>query len=74
VSIKLLHRLAREKLPIHVTAGEDVDQLRVLHLAGHVKARIPLPVRTLSGYDQPPALVEAITRIGRAMLDRFPDG
>ncbi len=46
--------------------------LRVLYLAGHVKATIPLPVRTLHGYDQPPATVEAVTPLGHWMLRRFP--
>jgi hypothetical protein len=59
-------------LPVTVFSGEDVDRLRVLRLAGHVKATIPLPVRTLYGYDQPPATVEEVTPLGHRMLRRFP--
>lgn len=70
--ITLLHRLARETLPIAVTGGGSIDALRVLAMAGHVIATIPRPVRSLTGYDQPPATVSAITPLGRQMLTRFP--
>lgn len=72
MSIKLLHRLARKGLPVTVTDGEDVDAVRLLALAGHVRADIPRPVRTLSGFHQPPATVTAITALGWQMIDRFP--
>lgn len=72
MSLLLLHRLAQAALPVNLFSGEEVDGLRVLYLAGHVKATIPLPVRTLYGYDQPPATVEAVTPLGRRMLRRFP--
>ncbi|MBO9516127.1 MAG: hypothetical protein J7549_18580 [Variovorax sp.] len=68
----LLHRLAAERLPIAVTGGQQVDALRVLSLAGHVKATIPKPVRTLDGFEQPAATVLEITSLGRSMLRRFP--
>ncbi len=70
--ISLLHRLAEHDLPIAVNNGSDVDALRVLSLAGHVKASIPRPVRTMDGYEQPPATVTAITPLGRSMMKRFP--
>ncbi|HEY2256113.1 MAG TPA: hypothetical protein VGI11_10785 [Variovorax sp.] len=70
--MSLLHRLAAQELPIAVAGGERVDALRVLSLAGHVKATIPKPVRTLDGYEQPPATVTEITALGRSMLKRFP--
>jgi hypothetical protein len=72
MSIKFLHRLMEEQLPIHLTSGADIDMLRVLILAGLVKGEIPLPVRTLTGHAQPPAVVLEITRIGRMMASRFP--
>lgn len=72
MSIELLHRLASETLPIAVTDGVDVDAVRLLAMAGHVRADIPRPVRTLSGYHQPPATVTAITAVGRQMMERFP--
>ncbi len=68
----LLHRLAAQELPVAVTTGAHVDAIRVLSLAGHVKATIPKPVRTLDGYEQPPAIVNEITSLGRSMLKRFP--
>ncbi|WP_213955561.1 MULTISPECIES: hypothetical protein [unclassified Variovorax] len=70
--LNLLHRLADQKLPVAVTHGRDVDSVRVLALAGHVKASIPKPVRTLDGFDQPPAVVASITSLGRSMIKRFP--
>jgi hypothetical protein len=66
------HRLAVQELPVAVSHGGDVDTVRVLSLAGHVKATIPKPVRTLDGYDQPPATVTAITSPGHSMIKRFP--
>ena len=72
MSLRLLHQLAQAALPVNLFSGEEVDRLRVLYLAGHVKATIPLPVRTLHGYDQPPATVEAVTPLGHWMLRRFP--
>jgi hypothetical protein len=68
----LLHRLAAQELPVAVSSGAQVDALRILSLAGHVKATIPKPVRTLDGYEQPAAIVTEITSLGRSMLKRFP--
>lgn len=68
----LLHRLAAQELPVAVTSGAQVDAVRVLSLAGHVRASIPKPIRTLEGYQQPPAVVNEITSLGRSMLRRFP--
>ena len=68
----LLHRLAAQELPVAVTSGAQVDAVRVLSLAGHVRASIPKPIRTLEGYEQPPAVVNEITSLGRSMLRRFP--
>ncbi|WP_225783106.1 hypothetical protein [Xenophilus sp. Marseille-Q4582] len=70
--MELLHRLALERLPVSVTDGQDVDGVRLLALAGHIRAEVPRPVRTLEGYHQPPATVTAITPLGRQMLRRFP--
>jgi len=72
VSLHLLHQLAQAQLPVNLFAGEEVDRLRVLQLAGHVRAVIPLPVRTLYGFDQPPATVQAVTPLGLRMIRRFP--
>jgi len=72
VPINLLHRLSEQELPVTVTLGREVEAVRVLALAGHIKASIPKPVRTLHGYDQPPAVVASITSLGRRMIRRFP--
>ncbi|MGR4869769.1 hypothetical protein ACIPRI_12980 [Variovorax sp. LARHSF232] len=72
MSLVLLHKLSMVELPVAVSVGDDVDGLRILKIAGHVRAEIPQPVRTLSGYDQPPAVALAITPLGRQMLERFP--
>jgi hypothetical protein len=72
MSLTLLQKLSMTELPVAVTDGADVDGLRILKMAGHVRAEIPAPVRTLTGYQQPPALVTAITALGRQMLERFP--
>lgn len=72
MSLLLLHKLSMVELPIALSVGDDVDGLRILSMAGHVKATIPPPVRTLSGYEQPPAVVLSITSNGWRMLDRFP--
>jgi len=74
VSLLLLHKLAKRPLPATVTSGEEVDGLRILCLAGLVKASIPPPQRTLTGYDQPAGTVLEITRLGHTMLQRFPVG
>ncbi|MGJ7509627.1 hypothetical protein [Variovorax sp. GT1P44] len=68
----LLHRLAAQALPVAVTGGAQVDAVRVLSMAGHVKAEIPKPIRTLDGFEQPPATVTEITSLGHSMLRRFP--
>ena len=72
MALLLLHKLAMVDLPITLSVGDDVDGLRILRMAGHVKAEIPPPVRTRAGYTQPPAVVLAITPLGHHMLERFP--
>lgn len=70
--LALLHLLSKEFLPVAVTDGGDIDSVRLLVLAGHVRADVPKPVRTLNGYHQPPATVTEITSLGRQMIKRFP--
>ncbi len=72
MSLILLHKLAMVQLPITLSVGADVDGLRILRMAGHVKAVIPPPERTRSGYTQPAAVVMSITPLGQRMLERFP--
>ena len=71
--IALLHRIARERLPLVVVREEDVDFIRILVLAGHLKAAISPPITTYAAaVDPPPAVVTAITPLGRQMLECFP--
>ena len=70
--ISLLHKIAQQPLPIAVSGGSNIDAVRILSLAGHIKADVPKPIRTLGGYAQPDATVVAVTALGRSMLRRFP--
>ena len=72
MSLNLLHKLSMVELPVALSVNDDVDGLRILKMAGHVHAQIPPPVRTLSGYEQPPAVAMSITPLGKRMLERFP--
>ena len=72
MTMELLHRLARETMPVAVPDGQDVDGVRLLVLAGHIRAEVPRPVRTVEGgHHQPPATVTAITSLGRRMVRLF---
>lgn len=72
--VALLRRIAREELPVVIAGNWEVDVIRILVLAGHLKATIPPEVRTLSGIHQPPATVTAIISLGRMLLQSFPPG
>jgi hypothetical protein len=73
--IDLLRRLASARLPIRVVDNGDIETLRILKLAGSIKAAIPEATRLPGGLNQPhrqlPATVDEITRIGRSLLSRF---
>lgn len=65
MSLKLLHLLAQETLPVSVVRGEEVDAVRMLMLAGHIRAQIPPPLRLLAGgHHQPPATIVEVTPLG----------
>lgn len=51
--------------------GSEIDALRILVLAGHVRADIPAPLRTLGGHHQPPATVSEVTDRGRRLARRL---
>jgi hypothetical protein len=71
--IALLHRISRERLPFAGTREEDVEFVRILVLAGLLKAAIPPAITTPVGaIDQPAAVVFAITPLGQQMLLCFP--
>ena len=70
--LRLLHRLTQEELPVSFPRGGEVDAVRVLMLAGHVRAEIPRPLRTLDGgHHQPPATVVEVTPLGRRTVRRL---
>jgi hypothetical protein len=73
--IDLLHRLANARLPIRIVDDGDIETLRILKLAGSIKAAIPEATRLPGGLNQPhrqlPATVDEITTIGRSLLYRF---
>lgn len=54
-----------------VVDGGEIDAVRILVLAGHVRGDIPAPLRTLSGHHQPPATVSEVTDRGRRLARRF---
>ena len=64
--ITLLHRIAREGLPWSATEARDVEDIRLLVMAGHVKATLA-PAGAA-----PAAVVTAITPLGQQLLRCFP--
>jgi hypothetical protein len=73
--LELLQRLANTRLPIHVVDHGEIETLRILKLAGSIKAAIPEAAHPAGGLQrsqrQLPAKVDEITRLGRTMLERF---
>lgn len=71
----LLHRLASARLPIRIVDDGDIETLRILKLAGSIKAATPEAMRLPGGLNLPqrqlPATADEITRIGRSLLSRF---
>ena len=62
--IALLHRLAKLELPTVLHDPNDVENVRILVLAGHVKAQIHSVGRSLKYF----AIVVGITPLGQLML------
>lgn len=73
--IDLLQRLAHAKLPIRIIDHGAIETLRILKLAGTIKAAIPeagrLPGGLAQGQTPFAATVDEITRMGRDLLARF---
>lgn len=73
--LELLQRLANTRLPIRVLDHGEIETLRILKLAGSIKAAIPEAAHPAGGLHrcqrQLPATVDEITRLGRTLLDRF---
>jgi hypothetical protein len=73
MSVRLLHRIAREQLPYAIAGEREVDAVRILVLGGHLKADVPPPVLLCNGrLYQAPATVTAITALGRMLLRSCP--
>ena len=71
MALQLLKRLSGQRLPAVLDRPTDLEELVVLVLAGQAKANISESVRTLHGYERPPATVLEITRLGRQALATF---
>ncbi|MDR6536696.1 hypothetical protein [Variovorax soli] len=70
--MNLLRDLASQELPVEISDAGHVDAVRILIAAGLVVAMVPRPVRTKNRFEQPPATVTKVTRLGKQMLQRFP--
>jgi hypothetical protein len=72
VPMKLLDQLFDGAMPAQLTEPSDVRKLRILSMAGHVHATIPLPHFTLDGrWQQDPATVHQVTPLGHKVLRYF---
>jgi hypothetical protein len=70
--MQLLDQLFDGVMPVHVTQPAEVRKLRILTVAGHVHASIPLPYFTLDGqWHQDPATVHEVTPLGHKVLRYF---
>lgn len=65
--LALLRRIATQRLPTVLADPHDVECIRILLLAGHVKAQIHPVGRSSKAF----AIVVAITPVGRQMLVSF---
>ncbi|RZL94275.1 MAG: hypothetical protein EOP82_05405 [Variovorax sp.] len=68
----LLHRIAREGLPLEVKGEGEIRALRILLMAEHVEAEIRPSVLTPSGVIGGSVVVTGITPRFRLALQRFP--
>ena len=72
MSIRLLHGLASQALPVTVTGADEVDKVHILVMAGHVRASFaPVASSTAAGA-RPTAVITEITRLGRIAIRGFP--
>ena len=72
MSMNLLRDLASQALPVEISDPGNIDAVRILIAAGLVVAMVPRPLRTKNRFEQPPATVTKVTRLGKQMLQRFP--
>jgi hypothetical protein len=72
VPMKLLDQLYDTAMPAELAESTEVCKLRILRVAGHVYASIPLPCVTLDGrWHQEPATVHQVTPLGHKVLRYF---
>lgn len=70
LSIALLHRIAREGLPLILTDDPDVEAASELVIAGHLKATMQVVLDPRGGGPQPGVVVREVTRSGWMTLQR----
>jgi hypothetical protein len=66
--LALLHRIARERLPLVLTHDRDFEAVSRLVNAGHLKATMQVVLPPLGGGPQPGVVVREITRLGLMTL------
>ncbi len=66
--LALLHRIAREHLPLILTDDRDVEAVSRLVNAGQLKATMQVVLPPLGGGPQPGVVVRGITRLGLMTL------
>ncbi len=64
-----LRRISDSALPLTVTERDEVDELRTYAAAGLVVAEIPDPVRLPGRIEQGPAILRAVTKAGRQVIE-----
>lgn len=62
--LALLHRIAREPLPLIVTDGMDIESVSTLVHAGQIEATMQVVLPPWLGSPQPGLVVSRITRLG----------
>ncbi|VTU18468.1 hypothetical protein H4CHR_00191 [Variovorax sp. PBS-H4] len=73
--LALLHRIAHARFPHVLTNDADIEAVRVLILAGHVKAAMQVTLDPWGGGPQTGVVVRDITALGRmALMHWRPDG
>ena len=71
MTMAILQDLATKTLPTWVSGNASVDAIRILEMAGHIKASVVPIANALHGH-QAAARVLAITSHGYRMLRYFP--
>jgi hypothetical protein len=67
----LLHRIAHHRLPLVLTTDTDIQAVRLLIHAGHVKAAMQVTLDPCGGGPQVGIVVTELTAAGREVLEQF---